>query len=526
MRALVDSLRNGPGERVRPAVSWRRNGNWGRDAEMATRRLLRARTFAAATIGTLTIGLGMVAVVYTVVHKILIEPMPYRDADALYYVWRDYGPILDLKRGGLAGPDFAELRKSEAVVEDVAALQPMLGGIFAPREGADPTEIAVTVVTPNLFELLGVTPMLGRGFAPNEAGPGRPNLIVLTHALWNRLGADPALVGAQVRLQGNAVHRHRRPAADVCVRAQRCAARAAAHRRVHHVRRRSRGASPATAGTSRRSCARVPGRRRQAVASAVDAAGRTIDARDFNSRGLRLYPVGLKADVVARARPALLVLGAAGALLALMLMVNLASVLLARAAQREHEFAVSRALGASDVAVMRATLFEGGLLGLIGGAAGALVAIWATRALVALAPLDLPRRDVDRGGLADRRRDGRARHAARPARGGGAGDLGGARDVVVAAREQRRAGRRRPRPHAARDDRHAGGALARAPRQRAGSWCAASSACCARIRASIQKACSPSASGARRSSFRSRPTWSGSRIASSARSRRSPASRA
>ena len=126
----------------------------------------------------------------------------------------------------------------------------------------------------------------------------------------------------------------------------------------------------------------------------MDAVGRTIDARDFNGRGLKLYPVGLKADVVARARPALLVLGAAGALLALMLMVNLASVLLARAAEREHEFAVSRALGASDTAVMRATLFEGGLLGLAGGAAGAVAAIWATAALVALAPLDLPRRDA------------------------------------------------------------------------------------------------------------------------------------
>ncbi len=128
----------------------------------------------------------------------------------------------------------------------------------------------------------------------------------------------------------------------------------------------------------------------QAVAAAVDAAGRTIDARDFNSRGLRLYAVSLKADTVARARASLIVLGAAGALLALMLMVNLASVLVARAAQREHEFAVSRALGANDIAVMRATLFEGGLLGLIGGGSGALVALWATRALVALAPADFP----------------------------------------------------------------------------------------------------------------------------------------
>ena len=93
------ALRNGPGERLRPAVSWRRGGNWGRDAEFALRRLLRARAFAGLTIATLTIGLGMVAVACTVVDKVLIEPMPYRHPGDLYYVWRDYGPIVDMKRG-------------------------------------------------------------------------------------------------------------------------------------------------------------------------------------------------------------------------------------------------------------------------------------------------------------------------------------------------------------------------------------------------------------------------------------------
>ena len=392
MRALVDSLRNGPGERARPAVSWRRRGNWGRDAEMALRRLLRARAFVAVTVGTLTIGLGMVTVVYTLVHKILIEPLPYRNADDLYYVWRDYGPIIDLKRGGVAGPDVTELHKSSAVIEDVAALQPFLGGIFALREGADPSEIAVTRVTPNLFELLGVAPMLGRGFAPGEVGRGRPNVIVLAYGLWNRFGADPAIVGTQVRLQGNpytvigvlpptfafvrddAIGAPQRIDAFTTFQVDLESGRPDAGVYSALVRARR--------GTSAK-----------AVGSAVEAAGRTIDTRDFNSRGLKLYPVALKADVVARARSALILLGAAGALLALMLMVNLASVLLARAAQREHEFAVSRALGANSLAVVRAMLFEGGVLGLVGGASGALVAIWATRALVALAPLDLPRRE-------------------------------------------------------------------------------------------------------------------------------------
>jgi putative ABC transport system permease protein len=132
----------------------------------------------------------------------------------------------------------------------------------------------------------------------------------------------------------------------------------------------------------------------EAVASAVAGAGRAIDARAFSGRGLSLYAVRLQDDVVAKARPALILVGAAGALLALMLTVNLASVLLARAAQREHEFAVSRALGASSGAVIRATLIEGGWLGLAGGAIGALAAVWATKVLVALSPLDFPRRDA------------------------------------------------------------------------------------------------------------------------------------
>src|SRR5262249_35818097 len=71
-----------------------------------------------------------------------------------------------------------------------------------PREGTNRTEIAVMVTSPNLFELLGVGPARGRGFAQTEVGPGRPAVIVLTHELWNRLGADPAIMGTDVLLNG------------------------------------------------------------------------------------------------------------------------------------------------------------------------------------------------------------------------------------------------------------------------------------------------------------------------------------
>lgn len=73
LRAFVDSVGNGLGERRLPAAGWRRSGNWGRDVEMATRRLIRAPALVLAMFGTLTIGLGMFAVVYTIVQKVLID---------------------------------------------------------------------------------------------------------------------------------------------------------------------------------------------------------------------------------------------------------------------------------------------------------------------------------------------------------------------------------------------------------------------------------------------------------------------
>ena len=391
VRALVDSLRNGPGERARPAASWRRRGNWGRDAELATRRLMRAPAFVVSTVATLGLGLGLSAVVYTVVQRVLIDPMPYRDPDDLYYVWRDYGAIADLKRGMLAGTDIVELQKAGGVIEQVVGLGRQLQ-TFAIGEGAEPIEIPVMFTSPGLFDLLGVAPA-GRAFAVDEEGPGASPVMVLTHELWNRLGADPEVIGRRVRLNN-------RPYQVIGV-----------------LPRGFVFARNESAGPSQRADAFIPFRVRldeasprdgsyaglvrarrgtspEQVAAAVEGVGRAVDRRDFDGRGLRLYPLGLKSDLVSGIRPALLALALGGVFLVLALLVNLASVLLARASQREQELAVSRALGASGAAIVRATLFEGALLGTGGGVAAALGAFWATRALLALAPLDLPRREA------------------------------------------------------------------------------------------------------------------------------------
>ena len=112
VRALVDSVRNGAGERARPAVRWRRSGNWGRDAELATRRLLRAPALVLAVVGTLGVGLGFFAVVYTVVEKVLIEPMPSRIPTTCISCGATIAPYLRSGRGWLGGTDVAELQKA------------------------------------------------------------------------------------------------------------------------------------------------------------------------------------------------------------------------------------------------------------------------------------------------------------------------------------------------------------------------------------------------------------------------------
>ena len=97
-------------DRVTAAERWL--GPLLRDASLATRRLFRAPVFVAVTALTLTLGLGLFAVVYTVVEKILLEPMPYRDPGDLYYVWRDYGEALNRRRAPLPGTDVLELQKA------------------------------------------------------------------------------------------------------------------------------------------------------------------------------------------------------------------------------------------------------------------------------------------------------------------------------------------------------------------------------------------------------------------------------
>lgn len=392
VRALADSVRNGLGERMRPSIAWRRLGNWGRDSEMVVRRLGRAPLFVATMVATLMLGLGAFAVVYAVVDEVLIEPLPYDRPGDLYAVWRDYTGWFDLNRGALSGPDVVALAAAGGPIQGMVALDQGTTTLSG-AAGGEPREVGVMYTTPDFFPLLGARPALGRLFAEDEVGEGRPAVVVLSHDLWrDQFGADREIIGRDVSLNETPVtvvgvldpdFRFLHPGS----------LSAASGAEVYTTFDYDLAATDPGAGSYSGLLRASPGSSPEAVAAAVDAVGRMVDERDFGGKGMRLYSVGMKADLVARSRPALLALGLASALLVLVLAVNLATLLLVRATQREREFAISRALGADRGALVRATVLEGGVLGLLSGAGAALLAVWGTRALVAIAPLDLPRRE-------------------------------------------------------------------------------------------------------------------------------------
>jgi len=365
---------------------------------LVVRRLMRAPLFVLTTVGTLAVGLGAFAVVYTVVDKVLIEPLPYERPDDLYFVWRDYTWI-PLEGGWAGGPDVAALAGAGGVIQDAVGLD--LGEATLSRTaGGEPREVNVMYSTDNLFKVLGVRPALGRTFAPGEAGPGRAPVAVLTHELWrDRFGGDRAVVGSEIRLNG-APYRVIGVMGPEFRFARNSSSGPAQGASVYVTFEYDLATLPPGAAGFGALIRTRPGTPAPVVASAVGAVGAMVDKRDFEGEGLRMRPVGVKAGLVSKVRPALVVLGLAGVFLVLVLLVNLGTLLLARVGQREREFAVSRALGARPLAMVGATLAEGALLGLLGGVGGVLLAVWGSRALVALGPADLPRREsigVDAG---------------------------------------------------------------------------------------------------------------------------------
>jgi putative ABC transport system permease protein len=354
------------------------------DIRYACRALYRAPGFALTVVATLAIGIGAAVAIFAVVNALLLRPLAYPDSDRMVMVWQDL-----TRRGGpdrewFTPPDFIDLREQTSSFEALTAVGGW-GPAMATEEGAEAIEGAI--VTSGFFDVVGVQPMLGTSFHPDTEQPGAPPVVVLGHELWQRaFGGSRDAVGGTIRLN-DVAHE------IVGVMPEGFQDPLFADAQVW----RSRALNPATCG---RGCytIRVIGRlNADASATTASADAATVAARlaaEYSTnRDVGFHVVGLKDDLVESTRPALIALSVAVALLLLIAIVNVANLLVARAGVRERELAIRTALGAGRGAIVRQMLVETMVLGAVGVAVGALLALWAVDVLTALAPEGTPRID-------------------------------------------------------------------------------------------------------------------------------------
>jgi putative ABC transport system permease protein len=363
-----------------------------RDLRRLARGLAARPAFTLLVVATLALGIGANTAIFSVVNGVLIRSLPYPDPDRLVMVWGT-----DDARGEtesrVSYPDFRDWRETSASFEDLAAYWTLPNTDVNLTGGGEPERVPVARVTAGYFEVLGVTPVIGRGFRPEENVAGNHRVAVLSHGLWQRrFAGDLDLVGRSVQVNGFAY-----TVVGVLPADFRPLGSLAFGERVELWRPLAPDDNQ-TGGRDSRNL-RVVGRLNPGVSldqarEELAATARVLERThpDTNQgRGVALVP--LREQVVRGARPALLLLLGAVALVLLSACTNVANMLLARAGGRRGELAIRRALGASRRHLVAELVGEGLLLGLLGGVAGAFLAYGGIHALVALGPGDIPRLD-------------------------------------------------------------------------------------------------------------------------------------
>ena len=351
------------------------------DMRLGIRHLRRAPAFALTAITTLAVAIGATAAILSVIEPVLLRSLPYPSPGKLVFVWeRDR----DGSRDNVGFQTIRDIGAEARTIERWAAV-----GSWEPTLGDDrPERVTGDRVSWSYFRLLGVQPMLGRDFLPEEDQPDRNGVVILSHGLWQRRYAgDSSIVGRQITIGSSKMlvagvmpasfENVASPTAEIWRVLGYAPTQSFACRTCHHLRMVAR-IKPTVSF--------------DAAASELDGIlARLIKTYPIEYASVGATVVQMQTEVTRTYRASLLALAGAVLLVLLIAIANVVGLQVARAVRRDSEFAIRAALGAARGRLARQLLAEGFVLAIAGGVAGVVIAALALPALIAQLPPQLPR---------------------------------------------------------------------------------------------------------------------------------------
>jgi putative ABC transport system permease protein len=333
---------------------------------------------------TLALGIAANAAIFSVVNGVLLRDLPFPESDRIVTLWEN-NTVDGLERDDVSPANFLDWRDRQKSFDLLAFANPYSLDYVADGE---PVSLRAALVSKGFFDVLGASPLHGRVFTPDEYEAGKNNVVILSHALWQRrFGGDSQIIGRTLTLD-------EAPMTVVGVMKP--------DFRLHLFEIDEEMWGPQVITESLKSqrkatYLKVIGRLKpgvtieQARADMAGVAGNLSAEYPSTNSGIGVTAITLPEHFKGKWRPALLILLGAVAFVLLIACTNVANLLLARGADREREFAIRAAIGAGRHRLLRQLLTESLLVAMLGCGAGVLLARWCIRLIVAFNPGDIPR---------------------------------------------------------------------------------------------------------------------------------------